>query len=559
MTQASPLEASPSRGAWNPLSLAWLASTWLAVFANWPLWQTLHDLPEMSTPRGIAFMLAFCGIVMAGMALCLTLAAWRWSIKPVIAVFLVSSAAGAYFMGTYRIVIDPTMMLNVMQTDWHETRDLLSIRLVSFLMVLAVLPLWWLWRVRLAPLRPWPQLRRNGLSLLGAAALLAGLMIVFFADMSGTMRNHKSIRYLINPLNSFYALGVVAAGTQSVPAGPAEAIGTDAHIRPARSGASRPPLLILVVGETARAANFSLNGYARPTNPALAARLVMNFSQVTSCGTNTAASVPCMFSSLGKAKFQSDKRSRETLLDVVQHAGMAVLWIDNQAGCKGVCDRVPHVQAAEAAPGVPPLPTALCQDGECLDEALLHGLDERLAALPADQRARGVLLVMHQMGSHGPAYAKRSPPDKKPFTPECQTNVLQQCERQSLINAYDNSIAYTDQVLAQAIDWLKAHETHYAGALLYLSDHGESLGENNLYLHGLPFSIAPSEQTHVPMVAWLSTSMQTASGVNTGCMADRLALPLSHDNLYHTTLGLLGVDTTTYLPPLDVFSACRSR
>jgi lipid A ethanolaminephosphotransferase len=246
-----------------------------------------------------------------------------------------------------------------------------------------------------------------------------------------------------------------------------------------------------------------------------------------------------MFSALGRDAYGARDHDQENLLDLVQRAGMAVLWIDNQAGCKGLCDRVPHVDT--------------CTGDDCLDETMLSGLDARIAALPEGARARGVLLVLHQMGSHGPAYFKRSPPDRKPFLPECTTNVLQQCDRAALINGYDNSIAYTDHVLAQTIAWLQRQRSQYETTLLYVSDHGESLGENNLYLHGLPYAVAPVEQKHVPMILW------PADGPNAGCLRERLAVPLSHDNLFHTALGVLGIAAREYRAGLDALEPCRSR
>ena len=396
---------------------------------------------------------------------------------------------------------------------------------------------------------------RNLLLAVGGLLLAVAVLFLSFADMSATMRNHKSLRYLINPLNSFYALGALAHEAQAKPKGPPQPVGAGAKLA-AHPG--KPPLMLLVVGETARAANFSLNGYARPTNPELQGMGVVSFSNVTSCGTNTAASVPCMFSFLGREPFVSRDRDHENLLDLIDHMGMAVLWLDNQAGCKGVCDRVPHASAASPAPGAAALPAGMCrEDGECFDAALLHGLDQRLAALPADKRARGVLLVMHQMGSHGPAYYLRSPPDRKPFLPECTTNVLQQCERQSVVNAYDNTIAYTDHVLAGAIRWLQTQVGDYDPALLYFSDHGESLGENNLYLHGLPYSLAPREQIHIPMIAWWPAQTSQGRALPLECVAAQRDAALSHDNLFHTVVGWFGIDTPEYKAPLDAFRACR--
>ena len=545
-------DTQPSR-AWNPLTLALLAGLWIAALPNWPLWRALLALPETSSTRGALFVIGFGLMIAALTALLLTLLAWRPTIKPAIAALLLAAAFGAHFMGSYGVVIDTTMMINVLQTDPREVRDLLNLRLLGSVLLLAGVPLLLLWR---APVRGVGVLRQGGRNLLGLVVLmllLAALLLALYADLSATMRNHRTMRYLINPVNSLYALVDLGVKSQARPSGPPLPIGADARIVPRAAGA-KAPMLVLVVGETARADHFALNGYARPTNPALAMLDVTSFRHVMSCGTSTATSLPCMFSSLGKAGYESRNKEQENLLDLVQRAGMAVLWLDNQAGCKGLCERVPNAFARDAVAGAPPLPAALCEGQDCLDEALLHGLDARIASLPAAARERGVLLVLHQMGSHGPAYFKRSPPERKPFQPECTTNVLQQCDTKTLVNAYDNSIAYTDHVLAQTIGWLTQQQTRYDTALLYLSDHGESLGENNLYLHGLPYAVAPVEQKHVPMVLWQGPHAR-AQGA---CLAGQRDAALTHDNLFHSTLGLLGIRATEYKKSLDAFAACRA-
>jgi len=553
--------ASDPRGAerarWSPLTLAFGAALWIALLCNGPLWSALRALPEMATARGVVFIAGFALMIAAGTGALLALFAWRRTIKPAIALFLVSAALGAHFMSTYGVVIDPSMMTNVLQTDPREVRDLLSMRLLVHVVLLAALPIALLWRLPLQHKRFKVQLGRNLAAFVIAWLVLLALVFALFADLSATMRNHRSMRYLINPLNSFFALGVLAKQSNAKPAGPPAPIGIGAQAAP-RAAGSLPPLLMLVVGETARADHFALNGYARPTNPELAKLDVVSFADVTSCGTNTAASLPCMFSHLGKRGFESRGGEHENLLDLVQRAGMAVLWLDNQAGCKGLCDRVPHAFASEPPPGQGAAATALCNEGECFDEALLVGLDARLAALPASARERGVLVVLHQMGSHGPAYSKRSPPDRKPFLPECTTNVLQQCDRGALVNAYDNSIAYTDHVLARSIAWLAERDKQYAPMLLYVSDHGESLGENNLYLHGLPYAVAPREQTHVPMLAWLAPGTRGVSGLALDCLRRERSKALSHDNLFHTALGVLGIRASEYVATLDAFAPCRA-
>ena len=549
----SDFNSADAPGGWNPLTLAALGTLWISSVCNWPLWKAMSALPELNSARGVLFMLAFGGVIACATLILLALFAWTRSIKLAIAVFLISAALCAHFMGSYGVVIDPTMMLNVVQTDVRETRDLVGWPMLLSVLGLAVLPLLVLWRLPVKPLKFSSQLGRNLLAVLLMCLLIFGLVMASFADLSSTMRNHRSLRYLINPLNAYFGLAVIAVQANAKPKGPPQAIGTDAKV--ARPANAKPPLLLLVIGETARADHFSLNGYARPTNPELAALGVVSFTDVTSCGTNTAASLPCMFSHLGKRDFEARERDHENLLDVLQRAGLAVLWLDNQSGCKGLCDRVPSAYASVPASPGRPLPAGLCSGGECLDAALTHDLETRLAALPQARRAQGVVMVLHHIGSHGPAYFKRSPPERKAFLPECSNSALQQCEAASLINAYDNSIAYTDHVLAEAIAWLKTNGEGFDPQLLYVSDHGESLGENNLYLHGLPFALAPRAQKHVPMIFWQAQGV--VASAKTSCLNGARNTALTHDNMFHTVLGLVGVSAAEYQRSLDAFAACR--
>jgi len=304
-------------------------------------------------------------------------------------------------------------------------------------------------------------------------------------------------------------------------------------------------LTLLVVGETARAANFSLGGYARPTNPELAQRGVLYFSNVRSCGTATAMSVPCMFSDLPRAEFDIDMADRrDSVLDMLQRAGLAVSWLDNQSGCKGVCGRVPTEEARHYHP-------SSCVS-ECLDEALLYALDARLTRVTRDS-----VLVMHQMGSHGPAYYKRVPPAFRRFTPECAREDVTACPRQHIINSYDNTILYTDHFLAALIGVLQRNAARFDAAMLYASDHGESLGELGLYLHGFPYRFAPREQTRVPMILWATPQFYARESVSADCMRAASRASHSHDNIFHTVLGVFDARSASYDPALDLFSACR--
>ncbi len=529
---------------------AWLvagSSAWMATLANVPLWRELAALSLLDQPAGWLLAAALAVVMGALLAALLSLLAWRWTLKPVILLLLVASALAAYFMLAYRIVIDSTMLENVLQTDRREALALFSPRLLLLLLLLAGLPGWLVWRTTVHH-RPWPrQLLRNTVAIAVAIAVAAGVVLLSFQPLSSAMRNHKQLRYMLNPLASVYALGQAVAKPLRRGPGRMEPLGRDATL--AWQGA-RAPLLVLVLGETGRAGNFALNGYARATTPELAARNVVSWRNAWSCGTSTAASVPCMFSHLGRQAYEDRKADSENLMDVLQHAGLAVLWVDNQAGCKGVCDRVPNAKVSESRH-----PT-LCPDGECLDGILLEGIDQRIAALPPERRARGVVLVLHQMGSHGPAYARRSPAAFKRFLPECASVNLQDCSRAEVVNAYDNTIAYTDHVLASTVDWLKRRQPDYDTAMVYVADHGESLGENNLYLHGLPYSLAPDVQKHVPWITWLSPGFEQDAGTGMQCLRGRAERQVSHDNYFHSVLGLLRVRTAAYRADLDAYAGC---
>ncbi len=533
------------------VSLILLTSLWLAGFGNVALWRALWAMPEISGWAGAGFLLAFFTFVAALHAAFLSLFAWRWTFKPVLVFCLVAAALGANFMLTYGVVIDRTMMVNVLQTDVRESKELLSVQLVTILGLMAVLPAIWLWRLEFKRQALWPQFKRNLMTLIGAVAVAVVVVMLSFQSMASVMRNHKQIRFMINPLNSIYALGEIALEPFANPKKPMVAIGQDAKLGATwQASAKKPPLLVLVVGETARAANFSLNGYARETNPELAKENITSFLNVYSCGTSTAASVPCMFSHLGREGYDKRDADYQTLLDVLDHAGLAVLWRDNNAGCKGTCGNIQNEDLSHAN-----LPEH-CTSQECFDEVMLHQLDERLTKLTSGDARKGVVLVLHQKGSHGPAYYIRSPKAYKKFMPECETNALQSCTREQVTNAYDNTILYTDHFLAETVQWLKSRADRYDTAMLYVSDHGESLGENNTYLHGLPYMIAPDVQKHVPMVLWLSPQMEQRRGLTTACMQGQRDAALSHDHLFHSVLGLLDIQTDVYRADRDMFKAC---
>ncbi len=528
----------------RPEVLTLTASACLLAAFNLPLWQHLGSIAlGIRTPLIAAFGL----LVAAAFNLVLALLSGRWTLKPSLMFLFPLSAAAAWFMNRYGVMIDAGMFRNVAETDLAEVVDLLSWKFGSYMLLCGIFPALVIYKL--------PVNYRVGVSgvvsrLLVAvvsAVLMAVIALSNYQGLASLFRNHHELRLLVVPSNVVGAtigyLGEQLASARH----PFTTLGIDAHKASIWAAHHRPSLTVLVVGESARADNFSLLGYKRETNPELTRESgLLAFSDVRSCGTETAVSVPCMFSNLGRRNYSAAQaQAREGLLDVLAHAGLKVLWLDNQSGCKGTCARVGYENLSGRQ-------DARYCDHECHDEVLLSGLPALLDSLKED-----TVLVVHQMGSHGPDYFKRYPAGYEHFSPVCQSNDLAACSRESIINAYDNSIRYTDHILASLIDTLRSRQGEVDSAMLYLSDHGESLGEYNLFLHGTPYMLAPDQQKHVPLLAWFSDGYQRSFQLDQACLARRQGNAYSQDNLFHSMLGLLQIETSVYSASLDLFAGCR--
>lgn len=527
-----------------------LLAMWLGLILNFAFYQKIHEFTPYANLKAGLLLVATALIIIAFYNLVLQWLNWKWNAKILASVLIILGGFSAYFVNSLGVVITPDQIQNMLQTDAREVRDLWSMRLVIWTLVFVVFPLFIIWMLKIQPASLGHQLVHKSLSSVVSLGLILGLLFCFYVDYAAIFREHRDLKGMLSPQNSIAS--TLSYYKKKAPKAnlPLVAFGEDAHLLQQAQMQDHPKLMVLVVGETARAESFALNGYARNTNPELSKLAVINFNQVSSCGTATAVSVPCMFSGMSRETYDEQLAShREGLLDIAQRAGYQVTWIDNNSGCKGACDRVQKYQ----------IPAQLKQkwcdaSGECFDEILVDSLKDYLAHLDKNN-PKPQLIVLHQMGSHGPAYFKRSKTPYQPFQPTCNSNAIQGCSTEELKNSYDNSIVYTDHVLAQIVETLK-QQTQYQTGFWYLSDHGESTGEHGLYLHGAPYSMAPTQQTHVPMLMWFSDAWKQQNTHQVSCLKGQTGQARSHDHLFPSLLSLLDIKTQVTEAKNDMLAQC---
>jgi len=456
----------------------------------------------------------------------------KYTTKPVLIFTLIVSSFSSYFMNSYHVVIDRDMLRNALQTNMNESFDLLSFKLVLYVVFLGLLPAWLVYKSTLKSQTLKETLFSKIKTLFLSLLLIVMLLFSFSQFYTSFFREHKPLRYYTNPTYWIYSIGDYITKTMNSGSVVVKALGRDAQIA---NTPEEPRLVIMVVGEATRADHFSLNGYEKETNPLLKQENIINFPKMYSCGTSTAYSVPCMFSKFDRSDYSYKKGiSNENVLDVLKHTNQVdILWRDNNSDSKGVALRVPYEDYKD------PKKNTLCE-GECRDEGMLVGLDEYIE----ERQDRDILIVLHQMGNHGPAYYKRYPKSFEKFSPVCETNQLEQCTSQSISNAYDNAILYTDYFLSKVIQLLKTHSHSHETSMIYMSDHGESLGENGIYLHGLPYFMAPEAQKHIASLMWFEEETKKIENTRT----------YLQENFFHRFLGIFEVKTKVNQKKMEIFN-----
>lgn len=515
-------------------SLVFYSSLWMLVAYN----ETFYKAFLVAFPFGqghqLFFVSAVCVLFLL-QTLLLSLLAGKYTTKLCLVTTFLIAASSQYFMDTYGVVIDDDMLRNTLQSDFMEVSGLMNVEFFATVFWLGVIPSIIVMKWKLNSYSFLTEVHFKIIAVFSYLTLTICLLWLSSADYTTFFREYKPIRYQVNPLYPLYS------GTKllidSVEDGSANTVmakvSQDAKIVEPDDEHHRE-LLIMVVGETARADHFQLNGYPRVVNPALSSiEQLVSFDNVHACGTSTAVSVPCMFSPMTRENYTNESiHSHENALDILKRTGVNVLWRDNNSSSKGVADRVEYQDFRY------PETNPVC-DIECRDVGMLSGLEDYIANHPTGD----ILIVLHQMGSHGPEYYKRYPKAFEYFKPVCENNKLGECSKAEIMNAYDNSIRYTDFFLAEVIAFLKTMESDFEAGMLYISDHGESLGENGLYLHGLPYQFAPDNQKQVPAVLWAGKHFDF--DFNT-IMAKRNT-SLSHDAVFCTLLTVFEVDTADCL------------
>ena len=525
-----------------------LFACYIGICLNLAFYRQVFPLLPVNSLHNWLVFLSMPIVAISVMNILTTLASFLKLDRLVISLFILLSASAQYFIWNFGVVIDRSMITNILDTTPAESFALLSGEMIAVLGlsgVLAVFVAWWV-KIR-KPATRWRGAAMRLLNIAVSALLIILVAALFYKDYASVFRNNKELVKSLSPSNSIVAVNSWYAHHRMDNL-PLVKIGEDATQKAVMHNAPRKNLTIVVLGETSRADNFSLGGYSRDTNPLMRQDGVIYFPHTTSCGTATAVSVPCMFSNMPRAHYDEElAHHQEGVLDILQRAGIRVLWNDNDGGCKGACDRVPHQNVTDLNL------TGQCIDGECYDDVLFHNLDSYIDNLQQDG-----IIVLHTIGSHGPTYYNRYPAAFRKFTPTCDTNEIQGCTREQLTNTYDNTILYVDYVVDKAIKLLQSKQDKFTTSLVYLSDHGESLGEDGVYLHGLPYSIAPDTQKHVPMALWLSADYQQRYGISAHCLQQRAQKEnYSQDNLFSTLLGLLGVSTREYQAADDILTPCR--
>jgi lipid A ethanolaminephosphotransferase len=528
------------------IALAGLLACYYTVVVNIPIYVEFYKILSDLSSVHVAFVLAIPVFIFLALNILFNIFCWPYFAKPFFIFLLISSSMVSYAMLFYGISVDYGMIENTFETDISEASTYFSLQSLAWVGITGVIPSILL---VLTPLKKNVEIIKKFIVIIISAAILVFVLFFTYKDFSSVGRNNSHLKKMVIPTHYTYSTYKYINETYFSSPIKYKKIGLDA-IKVTNTTSEKPTLIFFILGETARSQNYFLNGYAKNTNPYTEKQNVISFKNVNSCGTATAVSVPCMFSKEGRDTYnkkQSD--NQDNVLDILNRAGISLLWKENDGGDKNVAKGITKIEIdrSESSP--------YCTGGTCLDMALLKDVERDVSKMTGTDK----MLFMHIMGSHGPTYYLRYPKEQQHFLPDCQRSDIENCSIDQIINTYDNTIVYTDYVISQAIDKLKNMSQEYNTALIYISDHGESLGENGLFLHGVPYTFAPTTQTTVPLITWMSEGFKKSKHIDESCLKiEAKEKTFSHDYVFSSLLGIMDVQTEEYNRDLDIFQRCRN-
>ena len=532
----------------SSVHLILLVSAFIILVNNKVFYSLLSERLDIFSLQGAGYILTFSVMMMAILALLFLIVGQKYLLKFLLILFLIVSAILSYFTQELGVIFEVDMVRNVAETikdnNKREALELMSPPLLWHVFLLGILPSLFVLFTHIQYKTVAKELLRRIIYGVGIIATVVALFMLNFKYMSFFSRENRDLRVYVTPVYPITSLHKYIRSELGSDEIAFKERGNDAQQHKSHK---KRTVGIFIVGETARADHFSLNGYAKETNPLLKKQAIYNFSNVSSCGTSTAFSVPCMFSFLKRGDYSPIKaRKQSNVLDVLTKAGVKTVWIDNNSSCKNVCDRIESINYTNAPH--PYSDSPYYANHAYYDAIIADKIDKYI-----DQTDADILLVFHSFGSHGPSYYKRYPQEFARFKPYCQKSSPQECNSEEIKNAYDNTILYTDYVLNQVIEHLKAKSEDYESFMFYASDHGESLGENGVYLHGLPYFLAPKAQTHIPLITWFSSDYAKNHQIDLNTLKQQENSSFSHDNISHSLLGLFDVTADTYQADENMF------
>lgn len=486
------------------------------VFFHFSFYSFVFQNLDYKSLNGIVIIISLVIIMLVANAFVfyLLFSLSRFVGKPLLITFFIINSVAVYFTNTYGVIIDKSMIGNILNTNYDESSSFFSFKLILYVIFLGIIPSIYLIKIKIINV-VWKKF------LITSSLTLLFIVILVFANASNWLwidKHSKKLGGLAMPWS--YSVNTALFYIDKHKKNQKEILLPDATIKD-----NEKSVVVLVIGESARSHNFSLYGYEKNTNPLLSKTKNVFHFNATSCATYTTAGVK------GILEHTRTDDLYEILPNYLYRNNVDVVWRTTNWGEPPV-----HIKDYQNRD----ILRANCKGEGCnYDEILLTGLKEQIAS----SKKNKVLIILHTSTSHGPTYSKKYPPRFEVFKPVCNSVELGNCSHQELINAYDNTIVYTDYILYNIIEDLKQLK-EYKSAMLFVSDHGESLGEKNLYMHGVPLSIAPKEQYEIPFIVWVSDNSAKQLKHNK---------ILSQNHVFHSVLNFLGVQSPIYDEKMNIF------